>query len=280
MRFFRVCAFTLLVASSCFANTANTVNTRICGLKSGAGLITYQDSVLEVHDQVSPILSTGLTDLYSLPEVQGWIRVSKPSRLCLTAVALSKNIYQYDEILAVLDLWDAFGKEWVTPMIFQTASVQAHENIGPKPWVGLSRKDFAAAVAHALGNVQYQDAGALQGPEFSPLQYFSTMLGTPVAAASPDPESRGYVLVPGVDSVWTTYLVTQLRTLNTGNPFTSEVLTDLGVVQVQEASHQVRWAAVPGFFDLYTRLEDLQSGARPSTDSPELRLATLRELSR
>lgn len=264
-------AFAFCLASSAFGNT------RICGLTSGAQLITYQDSVSEIHDHVSTVLSAGLTDLYSLPDVQRWIEAAKPSRLCVTTVALGKNIYQYYKILSVLELWDGSGKEWVTPMIFQTASVQAHENIGPKPWVGFSRTSFAAAVRHALQDVQFQDAGAILGPDFSPLQFFSSAVG---ASASADAQSRGYVLVPGVDPAWTTYLVTQLRTMNTGNIFTSEVLTDLGAVQVQERTGKVRWAKVPGFFDLYTQLEQLQTSAMPSLDSPELRLRRLRELSR
>lgn len=289
--------FLLLAASSPTnasnsPNTSNTnagnTNSKICGMASGSTLVTFQDSVSEIHDHVSTVLATGLIDLYSLPNVQAWIEDAKPTRLCVSTLALGKNIYQYDEILAVLDLWDSHGKEWVTPMVFQTASVQAHENIGPKPWVGLGRKDFVTAVQHALEGVQYQDAGSILGPDFSPLRFFAIDgqsvpkpgVSSVGASTSADPQSQGYVLVPGVDPAWTTYLVTRLRTLDTGNPFTSQVLTDLGVVQVQESTGKARWARVMDFFDLYTRLEQFQSSARPSVDSPELDLATLRELSR
>jgi hypothetical protein len=262
----------VLVLSS---NALGATSPKICGLKSGATLRTYQDSIDEIVANVSPTIATALTELEIMPDVQGLIESAKPDQVCISAVAVSKNIYQYDEVLAVLDLHLPSGKEWVTPMLFQTASIQAFENTGPKPWVGFDRVKFTSMMSDALADADFSDSEA--DTAFSPLSLFPRLF--PKIPQPIDNGSQSYVYVPGVTPGWTTYLVTELRVYDTGNIFTSSYFTDMGVVQIQEESGKLRSTVLPQFFDLYTQMGNLQDQATPDNLTDSARIGKLQALS-
>jgi hypothetical protein len=83
------------------------------------------------------LLSTALADLdgfnYVRSELDNW--KAQGLSLCASGVALEKNIYQYFRFFIQIEVRAASGElKALVPVLFQTASVQAHDNTGPKPW--------------------------------------------------------------------------------------------------------------------------------------------------
>ena len=241
---------------------------QVCGLASGANLSAYEDSVRESTANLP--LAAALVQMGSFPDVKAVV-AAFPGKVCVTAIPLSKNIYQYYKYLVVLSFGDG-GKTAAAPMIFQAASVQAYENAGPKPWLGFSRGSFARAIAGLAANAPFTEAQRLFA---SPADLLAKMY--PSSANPVDPTSRSFVLVPGADPEWTTYVVSQLRFVDTGNPFTSTYIEDAGIVQIQESAGRTRWAPV-SLFAAATALEDEQWNSRPASGAD--RTARLVELSR
>lgn len=241
---------------------------QVCGLASGASLSTYEDSVREAGANLP--LAAALVQMGSFPDVKALV-AAFPGKVCVTAIPLSKNIYQYYKYLVVLSFGEG-GRTAAAPMIFQAASVQAYENAGPKPWLGLSRGSFAREIAGLAANAPFTEETKLFA---SPADLLSKMY--PSSAYPVDPTSRSYVLVPGADPEWTTYVVSQLRFVDTGNPFTSTYIEDAGLVQVQEGAGRTRWAPI-SLFAAATALEDEQWSSRPQGGAD--RAARLVELSR
>lgn len=241
---------------------------QVCGLAGGSKLVSYEDSVREASANLP--LAAALVQMGSFPDVKALV-AAFPGKVCVTAIPLSKNIYQYYKYLVVLSFGDG-GKTAAAPMIFQAASVQAYENAGPKPWLGFSRGSFARSIAGLAGDAQFTEEKRLFA---SPADLLARMY--PASANPVDPTSRSFVLVPGADPEWTTYVVSQLRFVDTGNPFTSTYIEDAGIVQVQEGAGRTRWAPV-SLFAAATALEDEQWNSRPQGGAG--RAARLVELSR
>lgn len=260
--------FALILTAALAAAPARAAAARVCGLASGESLSSYSDSVSEAAANLP--MAAALDQMGSFPDVKALV-AAFPGKVCVTAIPLSKNIYQYYKYLVVLSFGES-GKTAVAPMIFQAASVQAYENAGPKPWLGFGRGSFARAVAGLAANVQFTEAGKLFA---SPADLLPAMY--PSSANPVDPTSRSYVLIPGADPEWTTYVVSQLRFVDTGNPFTSTYIEDAGIVQVQERAGRTRWAPI-SLFSAASAMEDEQWNSRPQGGGN--RVARLVELSR
>lgn len=78
---------------------------------------------------------------------------SQGNTICATGVALEKNIYQYLRWFIQIEVRDQYGElKALVPVLFQTASVQAHDNTGPKPWAVMPYADTKAI----LGQMKFQ----------------------------------------------------------------------------------------------------------------------------
>ncbi len=256
-------AWPILLAAVCLSAPSWAQQARVCGARSGAGLSSFEDSAKELGAGVSGVTAAAVRQVYSFPDVQKLADAS--GSVCVTAMPVAKNIYQYDEFLVVIAGRDK-GGEWTLPLMFQAASVQAYENLGAKPWLGFPRGDLTSTVRGALADAELKERALEPGEAFSPIGFLPALFPpSPGSAASAS--DRGYVFVPDVEAGWSTYLVSQLRALTTGNVFTSQSLLDAGVVQVQEASGRVRAGVLRGFFGVYTGMERLQAQSAP----PDLR---------
>jgi len=258
----------LILTAALAAAPASAAAPKVCGLASGESLSSYQDSVAEAGANLP--LAAALVQMGSFPDVRAVVEAF-PGKVCVSAIPLSKNIYQYYKYLVVLSFGES-GKTAAAPMIFQAASVQAYENSGPKPWLGFSRGSFARAVAGLAAGAQFTEAPKLFE---SPADLLAKMY--PSSANPVDPTSRSYVLVPGADPEWTTYVVSQLRFVDTGNPFTSTYIEDAGIVQIQASAGRTRWAPV-SLFAAASAMEDEQWSSRPQNSAD--RVTRLVELSR
>lgn len=243
---------------------------KVCGLASGASLRTYQDST--ENSGASALVAAGMNQVLTFPDVKALL-AAFPGKVCVNAVPLSKNIYQYYRLLVVLTFGED-GKDAVAPMIFQAASVQAYENVGQKPWLGFGRDRFNRSMNELLAEASFQDGAWTFS---SPVELLPVMF--PGSEDKLDPSSRSYLLIPDADPEWTTYLVSQLRFYNTGNPFTSQYVQDAGIVQVKEREGRMRWAAVGGFFNRASAFEDAQWEEKPAGSSRADRAAKLVQLS-
>jgi len=263
-------------AAALLASSARAEGLRVCGADGAPA--SYEEAAVELGRGVSPVTATGVHQFYSFPDVQSLVDGSES--VCVSAMPVAKNIYQYDEFLVVMTGRDAAGA-WTVPAMFQAASVQAYENLGVKPWLGFSRGDLLTQLRTALSGVEFKEAGPQPGAAFSPLSFTERLFAPSSAASIVSSTDRGYVFVPDVQAGWSTYLVSQLRTLSTGNVFTSQSLVEAGVVQVDAASGRVRYGALPGFFDAYTTMERLQGEAAPtSLRDARARAQRLRDLGR
>ena len=248
-------------AAALLTSSARAEGLRVCGAANGAPA-SYEDAAAELGRNVSPVVAAGVHQFYSFPDVQSLVDGSE--NVCVSAMPVAKNIYQYDELLVVVSGRDKAGS-WTLPAMFQAASVQAYENLGVKPWLGFSRGDLLTQLRTALSSVEFKETTLQPGESFSPLAFTGELFAPSSTASTVSKADRGYVFVPDVQAGWSTYLVSQLRTLATGNVFTSQSLVDAGVVQVDEASGRVRFGALPGFFDAYSTMERLQGEAAPSS---------------
>lgn len=252
---------------------------QICGLSSGAPLASFADSVDEMRTHTSPVVSAGLEDLYSFPDLQNLLASFPRSRFCVSSLVVAKNIYQYDMFLITVVITEPSGRVQFAPLVFQTASVQAHHNIGPKPWFGLASGDAQGLVRQALAGAEFRELPKrplLSG--FTPTETLP-LLFAPKQGLDLDPNSTSYVYLPGIDPEWTTFLVSRLNFLDTGNPYASSYIPEAGVVQVQEASGRVRIAPLKDFYGLFSQLIDRQDQAAPADlTNPQARLQRLRQL--
>jgi len=272
------CSMAIILALF-IAPAAQAAQPQICGLPSGNGLVTLQDSINETAHSSVP-LAAALDDLISFPDIQHFIAAIKPVKACVTAIAIGKNIYQYDKLLAVLTLTSKDQAQHVLPLIFQAASIQAHDGLGPKPWFGFSHISLENEIRAALASATFNNQSTIDVDGFSPLALLTNLLRAPTIEQPLDSGSQGYLLVPNVDANWTTYLVSQLRTLQTGNPFTSQVLLDAGVVQIQPKTGFIRTAYLPSIFNIVTTLEVLQDQSSPMQPTDSAHLSALLEMSR
>ncbi len=83
------------------------------------------------------------------------LQANAGAEACFEGLALSKNIYQYYEFLIRIRVQAAGTTTHEFYLIFQDASTQAHHNVGPKPWVGLSRSAVEDVFAHALQETRF-----------------------------------------------------------------------------------------------------------------------------
>lgn len=264
-------------AAALLTSSARAEALRVCGASSGAPA-SYEEAAGELARGVSPVTATGVHQFYSFPDVQSLVDGSES--VCVSAMPVAKNIYQYDEFLVVMTGRDAAGA-WAVPAMFQAASVQAYENLGVKPWLGFSRGDLLTQLRTALSGVEFKEAELQPGSAFSPLEFAQRLFAPSSEASVVSKADRGYVFVPDVQAGWSTYLVSQLRTLSTGNVFTSQSLVEAAVVQVDAASGRARYGVLPGFFDAYTTMERLQGEAAPaSLRDARARAQRLRDLGR
>jgi hypothetical protein len=247
---------------------------QVCGLTSGSSLIQYQDSADEFVRHVSPLAGAAIAELKSFPDIQALLREAQPAQVCATAIAVGKNIYQYDSFLVVLSMRDRSQHGWMLPMLFQTSSVQAHENTGPRPWLGFDRTQFVKLLKKSIAGLAWSSDQAAVGADWTPL----SVNVFPAGKQAIDSGSVTYAYVPDFDSKWKTYLVSRLRRLDTGNPFTSQVLLDLGIVQVRETG-VIRHAVLPKAFDLVSQMADLQSSVHGTSLSPAKRAQLVKDLS-
>ncbi len=243
---------------------------RVCGLASGATLRTYQDSAESAG--ASGLVSAALNQVLTFPDVKALLSAF-PGKVCVNAVPLSKNIYQYYRLLVVFSFGED-GKDAVTPMIFQAASVQAYENLGQKPWLGFGRDRFNRSLNELIAEASFQEG---RWTFSSPVEVLPLLF--PASEDKLDPSSRSYLLIPDADPEWTTYLVSQLRFYNTGNPFTSQYVQDAGIVQVKEHEGRMRWAAIGGFFNRASAFEEAQWAEKPAGAGRAERAAKLVQLS-
>lgn len=240
---------------------------KICGLPSGDTLVTFNDSVATTEHESSKPLANALHVISSFPDIQALLRSSGATRVCVTGMAVSKNIYQYHEFLVVIEIEGETKR--VLPMIFQAASIQAYENYVSKPWLGFARADLRRIVKDTVGHLSFTDNGAIESPLDLPLL---------PATQNADASSKSYVHIPDLEEGFETYLVSQLRSLDTGNPFTTQNLLDVAVVQVEKSSGLARSAPIPSFFAAYNEMLELQAKAQPR--KPSERAGRLEELSR
>ncbi len=243
---------------------------KVCGLSSGASLRTYQDSV--EHSGVSGLVAAAMTQVLTFPDVKA-VLSAFPGKVCVNAIPLTKNIYQYYRLLVVFSFGED-GKDAVTPMIFQAASVQAYENVGQKPWLGFGRDQFSRSMNELLAEATFQEGAWTYS---SPVEVLPQIF--PGSEDKLDPSSRSYILISDADPEWTTYLVSQLRFYNTGNPFTSQYVQDAGIVQVKEREGRMRWAPIGGFFNRASAFEDAQWESKPASAARADRAAKLVQLS-
>lgn len=106
------------------------------GIEAGAACVGEDMSA--VGAEKNSMLSIALSNLegfsYIRNQLDAWRE--EGSSLCATGIALEKNIYQYFRWFIQVEVRGPDGKmRALLPVLLQTASVQAHENTGPKPWV-------------------------------------------------------------------------------------------------------------------------------------------------
>lgn len=260
----------LILAAVLAAAPARADGAKVCGLASGASLRTYGDSVAAVGAN-APV-AAALDQVLTFPDVRALL-AAFPGKVCVGAAPLSKNIYQYYRLLVVFSFGED-GRAAVAPMIFQAASVQAYENLGQKPWLGFGRDRFARGMNELIAGAAFQEG---KWTFSSPVELLPVLF--PGSESKLDATSRAYVLIPDADPEWTTYLVTQLRFYDTGNPFTSQYVQDAGIVQVKEKEGRARWAAVGGVFNRASEFEDAQWEEKPADASRAERAAKLVRLS-
>jgi hypothetical protein len=85
----------------------------------------------------SSLLQNALSDLNGFSYIRNQMNEwrAEGDTLCATGIPLEKNIYQYFRWFIQIEVRSASGElKAMVPVLFQTASVQAHDNTGPKPW--------------------------------------------------------------------------------------------------------------------------------------------------
>lgn len=257
----------LLLAAPWVASAAESP--RICGWESGQSLSTFNDAK-DAFQQAggSPWLTTGLTELGSMPDIRAFVASERPERVCVTGVATSGNVVSKD-ILVVLSMERA-GKSTILPLAFKVGTVQQYETFGAKPWVGFPRADFAALVRAAWPDDRaFQERALNRDEEFSPLDAFSALPGPVVnpmegRPAPAVPNSKGFLLVPDFDAHWTTYIVSQLRDQR------AAYSGEFGVVQVRRETNgaiRVRWAPARALSEAVGRMAALQEQSAPHPPS-------------
>jgi hypothetical protein len=84
------------------------------------------------------LLGHALADLNGFSYIRNQLNAWRESgdMICATGIPLEKNIYQYSRWFIQIEIRSLDGQlKHLVPALFQTASVQAHDNTGPKPWV-------------------------------------------------------------------------------------------------------------------------------------------------
>lgn len=270
--------FLFCVAALGLAMPAMAQRPQICGLNSGSELASFADSVAEVHAHESQVVAAGLEDLYSFPDLQNLLAAYPGSRFCVSSLVAAKNIYQYDSFLITVVVTEPSGHRRFLPLVFQTASVQAHHNIGPKPWFGFKRVEMQAHLRESLKGASFQELPRRSLEGFSPTEALD-LLFTTKPDRTVESNSTSYVYIPDIDPDWTTFLVSHLTLLHAANPYTSTAIPEVGIVQVQEANGRVRIAPLNDFFTLYREFTDLQEQAAPAVlNDGRARLSRLESL--
>jgi hypothetical protein len=208
----------------------------------------------------------------SFPYVRSTIEKLNPMGYCVSGIALTKNIYQYYKTLLVVKLALRDGSYVSLPLLIQMASVQAFENRGPKPWVGVSTKDLSKAAAELAQQSKFQPLQnptsvadfksrvvleSNQGP--SSVIADSTYIGDVTLATDP---VTGNTLV----------LVTQITSTETGNIFTSAYGTRGWLLQIGKTGLVESTGYVPSLFKFMTDLDasTTRSLPRPGHESEQL----------
>ncbi len=237
---------------------------KVCGLKSGGNLAKLEESIVHYQSVVSEGVSTALAGLEHFPELQGFLRKTNARKVCASGIIVGRNSYQYNQALIVLEVESGSGESFITPLIIQTASVQAYENTGRRPWVGFERselqRELQGEIASVTLNDKWNEENRVIDADFSPLVYSERVLGSRT-----EPQTRSYVHVPGVQDGWETYIITGLRSVGGTGVFNSQYALDAGVVQVDESRGRVRFAPLGGFFSTVQNLIRYQESRNPGT---------------
>ncbi|MGZ3723015.1 MAG: hypothetical protein ACXVA9_08805 [Bdellovibrionales bacterium] len=104
----------------------------------GANATCLGENMSPDGESKNTLLSNALADLNGFSYIRNQLNAwrSEGDTICATGIPLEKNIYQYFRWFIQIEVRSADGKlKALVPALFQTASVQAHDNTGPKPWV-------------------------------------------------------------------------------------------------------------------------------------------------
>lgn len=189
----------------------------------------------------------------------------EPARAyCVSALGLSKNNYQYYKSLVVVDIIRMDGSVASVPLLIQMASIQAFENNGPKPWVGVRAADFKASVdkLHASSS-------------FAPLIESGVTIAdfkSRVTQASPQEGQLdkvhydiGYLgdVVLVSDGETSLVLVSQIQNIVTGNIFTSAYTARGWLLKVSGAGIVREVAEIKSLFAFLTEIERSNNASAP-----------------
>jgi hypothetical protein len=271
----------IVLGLSLIFNLAQAETLRVCNSDVNNLQPTLQSAVDNLADHTSGVVAASITAANGFTYLRNWIERQGAKSYCVSAVALSKNAYQYYQFLIEIELADAAGKKTVLPLLFQTASIQAHHNRGPKPWIGLAQTRVNAALTALIADAHFAEikAEVAPGTAVNPLEIIRAILNSSTTPLRAEVASLSYIPIynAAVDARY--FLVTYLESANSNNPFQNVSITRGYLVRQDASSGRVTVARVDSVFNFEQELEAARTEAYPQTESEDGRTAALTSLS-
>lgn len=201
---------------------------------------------------------------YHFPYVNETISKLRPQAFCVSALALSKNAYNYYLSAVVIHLV-VNGEIIQVPMLMQMASVQAFENRGPKPWVALDKTALQSAFEDLVTQSRFESVeGAVTVDLFK--SEIARISSNVTKAESFDVNYLGSLSFDTSDGE-KLVLVSQIKSPNTRNIYTTFYSARGWLLRLRSDGTIREVAAVPSLFEFQTAIGNSNIATNPRAPS-------------
>jgi len=228
----------------------------------------YKATLAEAIHQAGLVSSANAEMAASVATSFPYVRESfaqQPARAyCVSALALSKNNYQYYKSLVMVDRIWADGSVTSVPFLIQMASIQAFENSGPKPWVGVRLEDFQISVGKLQASSFFVPE-AENGVTIADFKSRVTQASSQKGQVDKVHYDVGYLgdVTLATNGDTSLVLVSQIQNIVTGNIFTSAYTARGWLLKVSGAGIVREVAEIKSLFAFLTEIERSNDASAP-----------------
>lgn len=240
--------------------------------RSNNAVQTFNDLKTKISGRHSEMIARDLGGAFSIGPVNHAITSLRPTRICASAIAFSKNIYRYHEYLITFVLTLPSGETRVIPLLFQASSVQGHHGIGKNPWSGVPRAGLLALAERELGGLEFRDTNASSLDE---------LLKQSLRHGPQEEVEEGSVsIVPILDAQGRAkyYVAGEFFRIPNQNPFL-EISGSRGVA-LRRVNGRWQAAAIGSLHGFYQAVDELKTKSAPASNSDQAITQKLLEISR